>query len=303
MTRVMRWVPLMLAAAAVPAACGQGDEDVSPLDDDVLVAQCLYDDRVDLCTVEAASGEVSTLRSDIDGEGSGVAISHDRRQVAFFAEDALRVLDVGGGNERAVGPRGESPEWLDESSIAFVAPDRGSVLAVELDSGEIRMVLDADTIAAPVAPAQIDEVAADSDSSRMLISVSRVDAGENREDAFALLLLEDGHAPRIVLGPADTPFGFPDWSPDGERLLVAIDFVIHLVDPESWDRTPLTRSDWLANSPTWSPDGLSFAYVVAGLSFDDGDAAALLRNAGLVIPDVIVTDPGAPFEGFPVLPA
>ena len=60
--------------------------------------------------------------------------------------------------------------------------------------------------------------------------------------------------------PSSTPWA-PDWSPDGEWLVVAMHGSIWRVDPQSGEAFELTYSDAYHSSPDWSPDGRYIVYT------------------------------------------
>ena len=52
-----------------------------------------------------------------------------------------------------------------------------------------------------------------------------------------------------------------DWSPDGERLVMAVDRQIHRIDLGEGEIIKLTNHLGGASSPRWSPDGARISFV------------------------------------------
>jgi TolB protein len=69
--------------------------------------------------------------------------------------------------------------------------------------------------------------------------------------------------------PSSTPW-WPSWSPDGERLAVAMSGSIWEVDPETGEAVERTNGPAYHSSPDWSPDGRWIIYTS-----DDGTAIQL----------------------------
>jgi len=92
----------------------------------------------------------------------------------------------------------------------------------------------------------------------------------NRRSAIAIVS-PDGSGFRRVTPEDDLNYHFPDWSPDGKRLVLRVASPstkgLSILDLESGRLTPLTPGEEGDNLPKWSPKG----DVIAFTGNRDGD--------------------------------
>lgn len=112
---------------------------------------------------------------------------------------------------------------------------------------------------------------------------------------YAISAVMPGAAGIYVAGPgtwAATRLAsgeWPNWSPDGHRLVYDSDGVIHLVDAEGLHDIPLHEG----SHATWSPDGRHLAFTSAeGISVIDVDGS----HERLVVPHLFRTDTYRPWD-------
>jgi Tol biopolymer transport system component len=99
------------------------------------------------------------------------------------------------------------------------------------------------------------------------------------------LVRSDGSDPLVYVPPSGVSVSFPDWSPDGTRILTSGGTVIDVDDGEVRDVTTLPGRG------RWSPDGRKIAIWSsgAGTSVVPLDGGAPVKSA-----DGIVSDWGRP---------
>jgi len=88
--------------------------------------------------------------------------------------------------------------------------------------------------------------------------------------------------PRYVAeGFLDTPWS---WSPTGAQLAYADDDRLFLLDPTTWERTPIAIAAGTIHTIAWGPDGRSIAYSVepppTGASDPSSFGVIVLRSGG-----------------------
>ena len=86
---------------------------------------------------------------------------------------------------------------------------------------------------------------------------------DRNQDIFALNL-ETQELKRLTTHPGED--SYPDWSPDGERIVFASnregipDFDIYMMSVNREQLTNLTKSGMVEFNPAWSPDGVKIAF-------------------------------------------
>lgn len=88
-----------------------------------------------------------------------------------------------------------------------------------------------------------------------------------------------GTQARLVL-PGDTAWS---WSPTGAQLAYAVDDELILLDPITWEHTPIATAGETIVDIAWGPDGRSIAYSVEPRSAgtgDDGSSGVFVLRSG-----------------------
>jgi Tol biopolymer transport system component len=87
--------------------------------------------------------------------------------------------------------------------------------------------------------------------------------------------------PRVLVGGVDAPWS---WSPTGAQLAYADVDELILLDPTTWEHTPIATAEGTIHSIAWGPDGRSIAYSVerpfAGMDGPGSFGVFVVRSGG-----------------------
>lgn len=162
-----------------------------------------------------------------------------------------------------------TPDWSpDGSQLAIETADHYPVWPVSIDTGI--SVYDFDSNA-------MTDIVSDADPSVAVsmghpswspdgktIAYSRGVLGDEMSSDIYLYDVASGTSTRI---PLDGGQLGPDWSPDGQRIVVqtkaatTASWDVATIDAATGAMTPLVTSVYDDTNPAWSPDGLKIAYV------------------------------------------
>jgi Tol biopolymer transport system component len=89
--------------------------------------------------------------------------------------------------------------------------------------------------------------------------------GRRKSDAnFGISVMNADGSNAKRLAPADWESQYPDWSPDGRKIVFTgvknSIFDLYVMNADGSDLTQLTRTPDEENWPTWSPDGKQIVY-------------------------------------------
>jgi TolB protein len=211
---------------------------------------------------------------DISPDGSKVAFSSwwgsNKVQVWDVAIDgtAPHLLSTGCSGDPNVCMESEPAYSPDGSRIAFVrstAGDKntGLIGIRQLATGAVTLLEQTRT---PFTSGELTQPSWSPDGRQIIFStVSREPKTDKPLDSRISIVNADGTALHALNLPAETPWGDPDWSPDGSRIVLSSwpihDFNdgkvnVYSVRPDGSDLKPLTDSGCGGcGAPSWTPDG------------------------------------------------
>jgi len=204
--------------------------------------------------------------------------SHDGTQIAFNRGAAIWIMGADGSNQRALTTGGVPafyPVWSpDDEKIAYTAGEASEVRVVDADgSGTTLLTTDFGlhgwTTWSP-------------DGARIAFHADRnVIPGDLEtigDDPDIFTVNANGTAEQ-QLTTAPGRDWFPEWSPDGSKILFLSDRdgpgEIFSMNPDGTGQTNLTSNPAADGWPAWSPDGSRIAFQ----SYRDGNAEIYVMNA------------------------
>jgi Tol biopolymer transport system component len=233
-------------------------------------------------------------------------ISPDGSHVIFSAYDPpVQVWEVGieGGSQKLLSTdcNGVPAQCMDAAPayspdgkrIAFVrATETSSVLAIrDLASGDVTM-LDATRSSSP--DVWLDEPSWSPDGRQIVYYKVHHDAAQDKvTDTRIFIVNADGNALHELALPSETPWGDPDWSPDGTRIVFSsypIRYLsagdtpeVYSVRPDGTDFQQLTHLGVGSGAPNWTSDGAHIFFwgyqTFYLMDPDGGNAMAINRPA------------------------
>jgi Tol biopolymer transport system component len=232
-------------------------------------------------------------------------ISPDGRNVLFSAYDApVQAWEVGidGGDPRLVSTdcNGIPAECMDAAPtyspdgkrIAFLrATETSSVLAIrDLASGAVTVIESTRSSSSDV---WLDEPSWSPDGRQIAYSrVVRDPAQDKVTDSTIFIVNADGNGLHELALPDGTPWGDPDWSPDGTRIVFGSYPIrvfssggaeVYDIRPDGTDLQQLTNLGVGSGAPSWTPDGAHIFYwgyqTFYLMDPDGGNAQAINRPA------------------------
>jgi Tol biopolymer transport system component len=213
--------------------------------------------------------------------GPAVSVAEDESLVAFERDGFIRLVGVGGLDERALAPEGAGrdqrhPDWSpDGRSIVFSAEDDDGVrdlFIASLDEGGVRPLVDC------VAPCSwLDDPSFTPDGRSVAFQQGSIADDGSRSGTVEVVAVAGG-PPRTVFAAPEGQFPrSPRFSPSGayivcelarldetgrrtaERVYASSIAVVEL-GPASDEARVLTDASMRATHPDWSPDGRSILF-------------------------------------------
>lgn len=251
-------IAVSLVAFAAPAASAQEVDRRTVLDGTVVL-----EDAPEVPErVEEALNRYQNVRSaglvDWTADGDGVFIG-----TRFGDVSQIHRVETPGGARRQLTFFDEPARGLDRrpggAEVLFSMDEGGSefyqLFLLDPDRGETRRLTDGESrnSGAEWSP----------DGSRIAWTSTRRDGRSN--DVWVMRVADTASARLVFEAPDGTFWGPADWSPDGERLLIAnyvsiTDSRVHLLDLETGEARRLVGGDeqtasWLGVGPAFDPDG------------------------------------------------
>jgi TolB protein len=258
-----------VTAVTLSAACGPTGPTMAA---EVIAATSLQDGNAELYVLDPDGTNPRRLTNTTDAE-LFPAVSPDARRVAFIrrtgtgtsAQERLVVIDVDGANEQPLTDLlydASNPTWSpDGQRIAFTctlpAAWGNELCVVNADGSDLHIVLDS-------GGQSFIALYPDWDPTRDRIG-HVPESVANPDGSFAFIASSGAAMGGVTTGQS---FAIsPAWSPDGTRLAFAritADGDIFVADAATGAAVNLTNSAGMENSPTWTRDGASVVYELAG---------------------------------------
>ena len=192
----------------------------------------------------------------------------------------------------------------DGKRIAFIrATETSSVLAIrDLASGDVT-ILDSTQISA--SDVWLDKPSWSPDARQIVYVKVNYDAAQDKvTDTRIFIVNADGSGLHELALPSETPWGDPDWSPDGSRIVVGSypirqgfaggNAEVYSIRPDGTDLQQLTNLGVGSGAPSWTADGAHiFFWGFQGFYLMDPDGG----NAGPLNRQLIVANNGYGFYG------
>ncbi len=183
---------------------------------------------------------------------------------ASMTEDRVELVlfSLASGRRARLGVDGVQALGMIDGHLVFARAD-GTLMAAPFDVGGMRLT-------GAVRPLR-DRVASSGVGTAVALSERGTLVYRSAEAAALRLLLVDAQGRVQPLGPEARAFEGPRFSPDGRRVVVAIDSRagmaagrgetdLWMIDRQSGEATRLTRTGKAAN-PVWAPDGKRVVYI------------------------------------------
>jgi Tol biopolymer transport system component len=234
-------------------------------------------------------------------------ISPDGSKVIFSAYDSpVQVWEVGidGGNPALLSTDcngipaecmdGQPAYSPDGKRIAFLrATETSSILAIrDLASGAVTIL---DSTRSSSSDVWLDEPSWSPDGQQIVYYKVNHDAAQDKvTDTRIFIVNADGSGLHELALPAGTPWGDPDWSPDGTRIVFGSSPIryfnsgkaaeVYSVRPDGTDLQQLTNLGVGSGAPSWTPDGAHiffWGFQTFYLMDPDGGHAMAINRAKL----------------------
>ena len=222
-----------------------------------------------------AEGEVSHHQPDPLPEGRGVLFQ--RSTGSSFGDVTL--LAMATGEVRVLFP-GTSPRFVDSGHIVYRTRDGLMAVAFEPRrmevSGAPRQVVEG---------ALFDQLAISETGTLVYVPA------DGRDPAQERLVLVNRNGQERPLGFEPQDYGFPRFSPEGDRLGVLIDRALWVLDLERGSRSRVAFGGGTNMYPTWTRDGRRLAHADANV----GDNTLFLTSADGSGQDTLLVRDGLQF--------
>ncbi|WP_279558943.1 S9 family peptidase [Streptomyces sp. DH37] len=210
----------------------------------------------------AAAREVPTPTPVVDPRPSP-----DGRRVAYVADGALRVVDTGGGNDRALAEPEElrggrrttwglaefvAAEEMDRSRGFWWSPDGTRLLAARVDDSPVRRWWIADPARPGSEPAEVAYPAAGTDNAEVTLHLLDVGGGERTEVVWDRVRYP--YLARVHWSAAGPPLLLVQSRDQRGQLHLTVDTATGRTAPLHADEDPAWL-DLFPGVPAWTPDG------------------------------------------------
>ncbi len=248
--RAVRAAVLLLAVIQGCAVAGE----VAPLPADELVATCISEDDVDsgrLCRVNVISGETVVHSYRVD-TGVRVAIGPSRSTVAVTRNRQLEFVELGTLEATQTAISAWNPTWLPSGAGVVAEIDAGLGLVLLNSPGEFTLLVEpGDPRVEGLSLVRQPTV---NSTGALLAFVGEIAQG----DALFVLELGGTRELRMVLPPNSAGLSWPQWSPEGDSLVIATEegpLLVTGTDGAGSAETRLMSPNPLTTTPAWSPSG------------------------------------------------
>ena len=241
-----------------------------------------------------ASGKISF---DISPDGSHVIFSTYDSPVQVWE------IDIEGGEPELLSKDcngipaecmdGQPAYSADGKRIAFLrGTETSSVLAIrDLASGDVTIL---DPTRSSSSDVWLDEPSWSPDGQQIVYTKVIHDAAQDKvTDSSIFIVNADGSGLHELALPSETPWGDPDWSPDGTRIVFGSypiregfaggNAEVYSARPDGTDLQQLTSLGVGSGAPSWTPDGAHIFFwgfqTFYLMDPDGGNAMAINRDA------------------------
>jgi TolB protein len=260
-----------------------------------------------LWLVHADGSDLHELAPGVPASGKiSFDISPDGSHVIFSAYDSpVQVWEVGidGGEPELLSTDcngipadcmdGQPAYSADGKRVAFLrATETSSVLAIrDLASGDVTIL---DSTRSSSSDVWLDEPSWSPDGQQIVYyKVVRDPAQDKVTDSSIFIVNADGSGLHELALPSETPWGDPNWSPDGTRIVFGSypiregiaggNAEVYSVRPDGTDLQQLTNLGVGSGAPSWTPDGAHIFFwgfqTFYLMDPDGGNAKAINRPA------------------------